>query len=235
MRKAGVIQQFRDYMIRLLGLLVAPIIFSVAVCGIALLIANVTVGDIVGYGSVLLLDTATEDHEITDFLIPVVEPNTDNTSSENTVDIRDIDFPKYEQPYGELSIPSIDVLCPFIYGDTDKALKKGVCQYIGSNIIGYGGTTLACAHVNRQLKNLHKIQLGDLIQVRTTYGVYTYEVKYAGVHDASDDSIYDLGREDENLVLYTCYYQKTALGSVKKRFFACADYVSGPMIVDRGH
>ena len=110
-----------------------------------------------------------------------------------------------------------------------------VGQYIGSMIVGYGGTTLACAHVNRQLKNLHKTQIGDQIQIRTTYGVYTYEIKYTGIHDASDDSIYDLGREDENLVLYTCYYQKTALGSVKKRFFVCADYVSGPMIVDWGN
>ena len=231
MRKAGVIQQFRYYMIRLVGLLVAPLIFSAAVCGIALLIANVTVGDIVGYGSTLLLSKPAEDYDVSDFLLTVVEPGEVTT---DTISIRDIDFPKYEQPYGELSIPSIDVLCPFIYGDTDKALKKGVCQYIGSNIVGYGGTTLACAHVNRQLKNLHKIQLGDEIQVRTTYGIYTYKVVYAGVHDASDDSIYDLGREDENLVLYTCYYQKTALGSVKKRFFACADYVSGPMIVDDG-
>ena len=231
MRKAGVFRQFRDYMIRLMGLLVAPLIFAIAICGIVLLIANVSVDDIVGYGSVLLLDPVSENHEINDFLVTV----SPDEEAPDTVDIRDITFPKYEQPYGELSIPSIDVLCAFIYGDTDKALKQGVCQYIGSTIIGYCGTTLACAHVNRQLKNLHKIQLGDEIQVRTTYGVYTYKVTYAGVHDANDDSIYDLGREDENLVLYTCYYQKTALGSVKKRFFACADYVSGPLIVDGGN
>ena len=78
------------------------------------------------------------------------------------------------------------------------------------------------------------MEVGDEIQVRTTYGVYTYEVKHVGVHDVSDDSVYELGWDDENLVLYTCYYQYTALGSVKRRFFVCADYTSGPMISDGG-
>ena len=45
--------------------------------------------------------------------------------------------------------------------------------------------------------------------------------------------IYNMNRKDENLVLYTCYYEQTALGNVKKRFFVCADYFSGPLI-DKG-
>ena len=47
-------------------------------------------------------------------------------------------------------------------------------------------------------------------------------------------TVYDLSREDENVVMYTCYYQMTALGSVKMRYFVCADLVSGPLIVDGG-
>ena len=229
MHKAGSPQLIRNYIMRLMGLLVAPLIFAIIVCGISLLLINTVAGDIVGYGSLLLVDPVAPDHNVSDSLSPAGKGTAD------TINITEITFPTYEQVYGELSIPSIDLVCPFVYGDTNKALKKGVGQYIGSMIVGYGGTTLACAHVNRQLKNLHKTQIGDQIQIRTTYGVYTYEIKYTGIHDASDDSIYDLGREDENLVLYTCYYQKTALGSVKKRFFVCADYVSGPMIVDWGN
>lgn len=222
---------FRHILIRLMGLVIAPFSFAIIICGILLLIANVTVGDIVGYGSVLLMDKPSSSQNITDFLVP----NNTNPDASDTVDIRDVTFPTYEQPYGEISIPSVGVLDPFIYGDTDRAIKMGVGQYIGSSIVGYGGTTLACAHVNRHFKNLHNVQIGDEIHIRTTYGAYTYEVKYVGVHDAKDDSIYDLSREDENLVLYTCYYQQTALGSVKKRFFVCADYVSGPLIVDGGN
>ena len=213
-----------------MGLLVAPLIFSIIICGLLLLLANVTVGDVIGYGSVLLIKPVTDDHDISDFLAPA-EPG---KGTADTINISEVTFPTYEQVYGELSIPSIDLVCPFVYGDTERAMSRGVGQYIGSTIIGYGGTTMACAHVNRQFKNLHNVKVGDQIQIRTTYGAYTYEVKYVGVHSATDDSIYDLGREDENLVLYTCYYQQTSLGSVKKRFFVCADYVSGPMILDWG-
>lgn len=231
MRKAEAIQQFRDYMIRLMGLLVAPLIFTLIIYGIAILVINTFAGDLVGYGSLLLMDPVTPQHSVSDFLAPAEV----GKGTADTIDIKDITFPTYEQVYGEISIPSVDILYPFVYGDTEAALRKGVGQFIGSTIVGYGGTTMACAHVNRQFKNLHKTNVGDMIQIRTSYGVYTYEVKYVGVHDASDDSIYDLAREDENLVLYTCYYQYTALGSVKKRFFVCADYVSGPMIMDWGN
>ena len=113
-------------------------------------------------------------------------------------------------------------------------LKLGAGQYMGSSIIGYGGTTMICAHVNKQFANLHNVEVGDTVQIRTAYGVYIYEVKYVGVHKASDKTVYDLAREDENVVMYTCYYQMTALGSVKMRYFVCADLVSGPMIVDGG-
>lgn len=230
MRMAGAFRLIRDYMIRLMGLLVAPLIFTCIICGIGWLFIDAVAGDIIGFGSVLLLDHPPATHEVSDFLAPA-EPG---KGTADTINIKDITYPRYEQVYGEISIPSVKIQYPFVYGDSERALKKGVGQYIGSKIVGDSGTTMACAHVNRQFKNLHKTKVGDTVQIRTSYGVYTYEVKYVGVHYASDDSVYDLSREDENLVLYTCYYQRTALGSVKMRFFVCADYVSGPMIVDWG-
>ena len=222
---------FRNIMAKLVGLVIAPLVFTAIICGTLLLLANTFVGDVIGYGSVLLLDMPLEDTVSEDLEAALVK---DNIVKEERIHISEVDFPGYEQVYGELSIPKAKILCPLVYGDTESALRKGAGQYIGSTIIGYGGTTMVCAHVNRQFKNLHKVKPGHEIQVRTTYGVYTYKVKYVGVHSATDSSVYDLAREDENLVLYTCYYQYTALGSVKKRFFVCADYVSGPMIVDRG-
>lgn len=221
---------FRSSIIRLMGLLVAPLIFSLILCGILYLTVNASAGDIIGYGSLLFMKSAETVIETEDDEFKPLSPEV-----AGTIDIKDITFPTYEKVYGEISIPSVDILCPLIYGDTKAALKKGACQYIGSMIIGYGGTSMICAHVNRHFKNLHDVKIGDEIQITTTYGVYKYKVNYVGVHSATDKSVYDLGREDENVVLYTCYYQRTALGSVKKRFFVCADYVSGPMIVDRGN
>jgi sortase A len=218
-------------MLKPMGLILAPLAFALIICVVALQIVNISVGDIVGYGSVLLMKPAPMDtSDVTDFLAPAET----GKGTQDTVNIVDVTFPTYEKVYGEISIESANILCPLVYGDSERALSRGAGQYIGSMIIGYPGTTLVCAHVNRQFKNLHKVQVGDMIQVRTSYGVYTYEVKYTGVHEADDDSAYDLAREDENLVLYTCYYQYTSLGNWKKRFYVCADYVSGPMILDWG-
>ncbi len=192
-------------------------------------------GDLLGYGSLLLLDLpeappSASEFEMPELALPVETPE----ETEAFVDIADVDFPVYEQVYGEISIPSADILCPLLYGDTNKALTQGAGQYIGSRIIGYGGTTMVCAHVNRHFKTLSQVQIGDEIMVRTRYGVYFYKVTYVGVHEHTDDSVYDLTREDENLVLYTCFYDYSGIGSVKKRLFVCADYVSGPMIRDGG-
>ena len=213
-----------------MGLILAPLAFALLICILALQVADLSLGDVVGYGSVLLLKPTTA----VDGQLPELMQEDAPEAHQDTVDIREIQYPVYEQVYGELSIPSAGILCPLVYGDTEAAMRKGAGQFIGSTIIGYGGTTMACAHVNRQFKDLHKVQVGDMIQVRTTYGVYAYQVTRVGVHDASDESAFDLGREDENLVLYTCYYDYSALGNVKKRFFVQADYVSGPMIRDGG-
>ena len=214
------------------GLLVVPFAFIAIICGILLLVADTSVGEIIGYGELLLMKPADEKHQVSD-LLELADPE-ETVEEGETVDIRDITFPSYGDVYGEISIPEADILCPMVYGDDEPALKLGAGQYMGSSIIGYGGTTMICAHVNQQFANLHQVEVGDTVQIRTAYGVYIYEVKYVGVHKASDDSIYDLSREDENVVMYTCYYQMTALGSVKMRYFVCADLVSGPLIVDGG-
>ena len=208
-------------------LIITPLAFAFILALAVLLVLNFAVGDIIGYGSILFMRT--EDYGQYD-ADNMFEPSSKESGS---VNIKDIKFPSYERVYGEIEIHSANIHCPLIYGDSTRALWRGACQYIGSTIIGYGGTTMVAAHVNRHFENLNQVKVGDFIKVTTTYGVYLYKVSYTGVHFAYDNSVYDMNRKDENLVLYTCYYEQTALGNVKKRFFVCADYFSGPLI-DKG-
>ncbi len=230
MKRADNNQLLRKVLVKSMGFFVAPLTFALIIAGICLLAVQAVAGDVLGYASLLLLDLPEDNTSVSAFELPEEIPE----ETQSFVDIADVTFPAYEQVYGELNIPTADILCPLVYGDSEYALSKGAGQYIGSRIIGYSGTTFICAHINRQFKNLHKVQVGDKVQVRTQYGAYTYQVTYVGVHEADDDSFYDLTREDENLVLYTCYYDYSGIGSVKKRFFVCADYVSGPLIRDGG-
>ena len=206
------------------GMVLSPLAFALVIVLVTLLALNQTIGDVIGYGQVLFMEQpANNDAE------NIFEPSAKNSG---TVNIKDVTFPTYERVYGHITIDSGPIDCPLVYGDTETAIARGAGQYIGSRIIGYGGTTLICAHINRQFANLHNVKAGDYIKIATTYGSYVYKVSYAGVNAADDKTVFDLSREDENVVLYTCYYQRTAFGSVKMRYFVCADYVSGPMIVD---
>ncbi len=147
-----------------------------------------------------------------------------------TVPSSKITFPKYGDCMGEIRIPSADIKAPLYYGDSDELLKKGVCQYIGSMYIGSGTTALLSGHNNTFLHTLGDCAVGDIIEVDTNYGSYVYEVQSAEVKIAWDTTWYDLGAEEENLVIYTCY-PFNALGITRYRFVVSASYVSGPKIL----
>lgn len=205
---------------RLMEFIITPLAFVL----IALILFYLAFGDVLGYaGMVFLNEPPRMDEQMGNIFIPADE----NVSS---VDIAQVEFPQYETVYGQIQIDSVGIDCPLIYGDSDKALKQGACQYIGSFIIGYGGTTLVAAHNNRHFKNLPSVKEGDTIKVTTSYGVYRYRVVATAVKSDSDATAYDLAREDENLILYTCFFENTPVGSVKKRFYVYGDYLSGPMI-----
>lgn len=139
-------------------------------------------------------------------------------------------FPKYGDCYGELRIESADIKAPLYYGDNDKLLKKGVCQYIGTMFIGSGTTVLISGHNNTYLHTLGAVEVGDKIEIDTNYGSYVYEVDSVTIEKANDSSWYNLDADHENLELYTCY-PFDALGITRYRFCVGARYVSGPKIL----
>ena len=59
--------------------------------------------------------------------------------------------------------------------------------------------------------------------------MYTYEVTDTKILDYQDSTAYDFTRQDENLILYTCY-PFDALGFTPNRYFVYAKYISGPVI-----
>ena len=140
-----------------------------------------------------------------------------------------VTFPKYGDLYGRIQIPTAGIDAPLYYGDGNEQLNKGVCQYIGSLFIGSGGTVLVSGHNNTYFHTLGQANVGDLVTVTTSYGVYTYEVERSAILGTNDESAFDLGAKEENLVLYTCY-PFNMLGLTKQRYFVYCKYVSGPLI-----
>lgn len=156
--------------------------------------------------------------------------DTSKIKAENTVKESEVVIPNYGTHYAELEIAESNVKAPVYFGDSDSVLRKGLGQYLGSMIPGYGKPILISGHNNTFFKNLKNVKVGDNIKITTSYGVYEYKVTNSKIANANDKSAYDLGQEKEELILYTCY-PFDALGLINKRYFVYADKVSGPIII----
>lgn len=144
----------------------------------------------------------------------------------------EIDYPKYSEVFGILEIYSLGVKRNIVYGDERRFLEKSVGMYAGSHFPGEGSTTLIAGHNNRKIFNhLGEIQIGDIVRITTTYGIYEYRVRETKVFHLNEiQKAYDLNADHENLILYTCYPFKT-LGYFSKRFFVYCDFITGPTVL----
>lgn len=145
------------------------------------------------------------------------------------IDGNEIKFPKFAELYARLEFPTLGVGENVYFDDSNAILKKGLGQFYGTEIFGYGTPIMICGHNNRFFKNLQYLEVGDEIVATTSYGVYRYVITETAVHDISDPDAYDLNQDKEQLILYTCY-PFTALGLTNKRYFVYADKVSGPYV-----
>lgn len=118
---------------------------------------------------------------------------------------------------------------PLFFGDSNAVLRRGAGHYMGSHFPGEGTTILVSAHNNTYFNCLKHLEVGDIIEVKTSYGHYKYEVTSLRVLEKNDPTAFDLEADYENLVLYTCY-PFNALGLTNKRYFVNTKLVSGPFI-----
>ena len=146
----------------------------------------------------------------------------------NSVKIEDVVWPNYGQHYAQISCDRIGLNAPLYMGDDDSITRVGAGQYLGSFLPGYGRIILVAAHCTTFFKPLQYAKEGDVIVVKTSYGIYQYEVSKIKVYKADDMDAYDLSQDYEQLVLYTCYPFRLLSGSRQQRMFVYADKISGP-------
>lgn len=150
--------------------------------------------------------------------------------SDQQIDASDVQYPNYGVCFGQLTIEDCGVDAKLFYGDGNVPLRNGVGIYNGSFIPGYGKTVLVAGHNNTFFNGLKYAQPGQEVKISTSYGNYVYEITSAEVKKASDNTAFDLGAQEENLVMYTCY-PFDELGLTEQRYFVYAKYVSGPKII----
>lgn len=140
-------------------------------------------------------------------------------------------YPTGNTRYGKIIITHEDQIfdIPLYFGDSNAILRRGAGHYMGSHFPGEGSTILVSAHNNTFFNCLKFLKLGDVVEVRTSYGIYKYEVTELRALNKDDPTAFDLSADTENLVLYTCY-PFNALGLTDKRYFVSTKLVSGPYI-----
>jgi sortase A len=145
------------------------------------------------------------------------------------IEISGEDYPLKGQRYGQVVITSADIDAPLYYGDSSTELSKGVGSFTRAYIPGAGRTIILSAHNNTYFHTLGEVRVGDTIQINTNYGKYAYEVTEMKIVLNTDGTAYDLQKQEENLLLYTCYPFDT-LGLTPNRYLVYAKYVSGPQL-----
>lgn len=148
----------------------------------------------------------------------------------------EVPLPSIGTSYAIIRSEQLQIQADVYYGDSEEAFSNGVGQYTGSSIFGCGKPILIGGHDTTYFAGLENAKAGDVFSVQTNYGEYTYEVTETKIAKASDNSAYDLKKDEEQLILYTCY----PFGKVNKerenRFFVyCRRTDDGAVIKEVGN
>lgn len=195
-------------------------------------ILNPIINPLLGVSQIFISDADlnTGENLTSIFVGNVGDQASQDSSSDGTVDMSQVQIPSYGSHYANLSIASVSIDAPLYFGDSSAALNSGLGQYNGSFLPGMGRPILISGHNNSYFNSLQYISIGDEIVITTNYGIYRYQVTETAIKNETDKSAYDLGAQEEVLILYTCYPFDT-LGFTPQRFFVYADKISGPEIV----
>lgn len=150
-------------------------------------------------------------------------PELDSSLSKNLVVT--LPEPKIGEVIGSLWIPRLKRTIDIVQGTGSKELKKGVGHYVGSVLPGVSDNSVLAGHRDSVFRNLGNVKLGDLMTVRTDYGVFVYEVHKIRIVKADDKTVI-VPTSNSVLTLSTCYPFRF-VGNAPKRYVVQAGLVIG--------
>ena len=200
-----------------------PIIFAVVGVLIARLIFIAIVPNYKSYSSIAFGDPPAFSEQIDRKSFVAFEGKQGKTFNNISTTL-----PVYNQQYGELRCPRLDIEAPVYWGDSDLVLRAGAGTYSASSLPGYGGSVLLSAHNTTYFAGLKEAQVGGEFRFTTAYAVFTYRVSEIKVLKASDASAVDFGAKEEKLILYTCYPFRPLAAVSEERLFVYCDKIAGP-------
>ena len=205
------------------AILIAPIIFLIFGYSLMYVIGRPVIQFVTSSIQLFLL-TDTPDFE-------AVDNKKIATNEKNELPSSKVNYPVGGQLFGKVKIEKLQLDVPLYFGDTEEILRQGAGQFMGSVYPGELGTSLIGGHNVDDFGKLGAAQVGDTIEVQTTYGNYSYRITQLDVRNKKDKEIDEMiyQRNDRRIILYTCY-PLDSLGLTDDRLFAIGELVSGPII-----
>ncbi len=136
-----------------------------------------------------------------------------------------INYPTYGSKYATLKIPSIGLEQPVYYGANYTILKSGIAHDENSFFPGEGGSVILAGHnFSSFLGSLPKAQVGDIINLETTYGNFNYEIYDTQIVKETEVDKVPIQEEKEILMIYTCWPINN-IGHASQRYVVYANLV----------
>ncbi|MBT2656861.1 class D sortase [Bacillus sp. ISL-18] len=126
---------------------------------------------------------------------------------------------------GILKIPNIKAELAIVEGTDPDDLEKGVGHYKGSSFPGDKGQIVLSGHRDTVFRKLGELKIGNQLKIQMPYGNYTYEIVRTKIVKANDKSIITLQKQQEELILTTCY-PFHYVGNAPKRYIIYAKIIN---------
>lgn len=106
---------------------------------------------------------------------------------------------------GILEIKSIGLKAPIV--DGEENLDYVVAKYRSSANFGQAGNIILAGHNNMKgsiFKNLYKVKIGDIIEIKTDNNIYKYKLTERVIVNPSDSSLLTQDISKKEITLITC-------------------------------
>ncbi len=200
--------------------IITPIMLSVACAGITIAAAIKPADKIKTYTNIAFMDSLKSDPLNEDSGLVIKDNDINMDYSGETSETGEPDRPDFGELYAIVSTKSLGINVPIYWGTTTELLERGACQSSSSVVFGADGNSVISAHVDTYFADLNNIQKGDIVDIYTNYGKFTYTVTEL-IEFSSKDKKYIVPSEDSKLTIYTC--KRDLLGASDRRIGAVCE------------
>lgn len=200
--------------------IITPVMMSAICAGITIAAAIKPADKIKTYTNIAFMDSLKSNPLNEDSGLVIKDNDIIMDYSGKTSETGEPERPDFGELYAIVSTESLGINVPIYWGTTTELLERGACQSSSSAVFGTNGNSVISAHVDTYFADLNNIQKGDMVDIYTNYGKFTYTVTKL-IEFSSKDKKYIAPSEDNKLTIYTC--KRDLLGASDRRIGAVCE------------